>query len=664
MATESRAEAGTVGNGAGSVRRVGEAYTARRTPVDGIVGALHELAARPSADAGRSDAVIALADRLVGLRGDAALADVVPVLASIASLDVPAALHAIGRLRQTEPERPSPQWPELPVLLDRLGDAAVLTGIALAASQEAAADFGRAREAVTPEDEPLALEALGRGESHYWAAAGTLLQAAQRVEEAYGHPGRRTAARASVESAAVVAATIVDDSPAIGALPPRPVAAARLLADLRRLRTPTPVATAQRVLGAEIAHTRPNADTTRRAPRPVGNVPVEYGSTTYAGLLDEIAERSRGREEQAEGFTDLVQLLRGSGLGGFRVPREYGGSGGTLPELLAIIADIAERNPNLAHIVRTHFAFVEARLRSTRSAERERWLREAAAGVLFANLAGELTAAVVGAGARHSTELVDTAAGPRLRGRKFYSTGSPYVDRLAVSASHRDGAVLAVVPVTRAGVHRVGDWDGFGQVLTGSGTTEFTDVEVRPDEIIAGGPASGEAVRYFVLGQIYILAIQTGILRAVVTDGRALLHRRTRTFSNAAATSPVDDPQLHRVLGGLAVWAEAAEALVQSAARALDDATDALVSGAHDPYLAREFALRTAKAKVVLDDVGPRAANAIFDLGGASATRRLYNLDRHWRNLRTVSTHNPAATKARVLGEYLVDPAVEFPALW
>ncbi|WNI14236.1 acyl-CoA dehydrogenase family protein [Actinacidiphila sp. ITFR-21] len=658
-----RAEA-AAGYGAGFAGRAGAVYAARATPVDGHISALRELAARPAADAGRAEAVTALADRLVRLRAGAALADVVPVLASIASLDVPAALRALGGLRRTEPARPSPQWPELPTLLDRLGEAAVLTGIALAASREAAADFGRARGDIAPEDGPLALETLGRQESHFWAAASTLRHAAQRVEEAYGLPGRRAAARASVESAAVVAAASLDRSPAAGALAPRPTAAAGLLADLRRLRTLTPVATAQRVLGAEIAHARPAADTTERVPRPEGNRPVAYGTTAYADVLDEIAERSRGREEQAAGFADLVELLRGSGLGGFRVPREYGGSGGTLPELLAIVTDIAERNPSLAHVVRTHFAFVEARLRSTRSAERERWLREAASGVLFANLAGELTATVVGAGARHSTELVDTAAGPRLRGRKFYSTGSPYVDRLAVSASHRDGTVLAVVPVTRAGVHRLGDWDGFGQVLTGSGTTEFADVEVRPGEIITGGPASGEAVRYFVLGQIYILAIQTGILRAVVTDGRNLLHRRTRTFSNAAASSPVDDPQLHRVLGGIAVWAEAAEALVQSAATALDEATNALVSGAHDPYLAREFALRTAKAKVVLDDVGPRAANAIFDLGGASATRRLYNLDRHWRNLRTVSTHNPAATKARVLGEYLTDPAVEFPALW
>jgi len=33
-------------------------------------------------------------------------------------------------------------------------------------------------------------------------------------------------------------------------------------------------------------------------------------------------------------------------------------------------------------------------------------------------------------------------------------------------------------------------------------------------------------------------------------------------------------------------------------------------------------------------------------------------LDRHWRNAQTVATHNPAAFKARQLGDHLVNGAV------
>ena len=38
-----------------------------------------------------------------------------------------------------------------------------------------------------------------------------------------------------------------------------------------------------------------------------------------------------------------------------------------------------------------------------------------------------------------------------------------------------------------------------------------------------------------------------------------------------------------------------------------------------------------------------------------SATRREFNFDRHWRNARTLVSHNPIAHKARVVGDYLLN---------
>ena len=40
---------------------------------------------------------------------------------------------------------------------------------------------------------------------------------------------------------------------------------------------------------------------------------------------------------------------------------------------------------------------------------------------------------------------------------------------------------------------------------------------------------------------------------------------------------------------------------------------------------------------------------------GASATSRSLNLDRHWRNARTVATHSPLAYKAHVAGNFAVN---------
>lgn len=71
-------------------------------------------------------------------------------------------------------------------------------------------------------------------------------------------------------------------------------------------------------------------------------------------------------------------------------------------------------------------------------------------------------------------------------------------------------------------------------------------------------------------------------------------------------------------------------------------------------YLA-DLAVQIAKAQLVAERLTLSAAQRLFDTGGASATARALNLDRHWRNARTVSSHSPLAYKAHATGNYLVN---------
>ena len=50
-----------------------------------------------------------------------------------------------------------------------------------------------------------------------------------------------------------------------------------------------------------------------------------------------------------------------------------------------------------------------------------------------------------------------------------------------------------------------------------------------------------------------------------------------------------------------------------------------------------------------------QAGERLFDAGGASATSRKHNFDRHWRNLRTIFSHNPLRHKAKVIGDYVLN---------
>jgi alkylation response protein AidB-like acyl-CoA dehydrogenase len=95
--------------------------------------------------------------------------------------------------------------------------------------------------------------------------------------------------------------------------------------------------------------------------------------------------------------------------------------------------------------------------------------------------------------------------------------------------------------------------------------------------------------------------------------------------------------------------------VILAAADAQDDAFASLVDGVPNFDLAHRGSLLAAEAKVIIDEIAPRAATLLFDVGGSSAIKQSEDLDRHWRNIRTLSSHNPTAYKARAVGDYLVN---------
>ena len=243
-----------------------------------------------------------------------------------------------------------------------------------------------------------------------------------------------------------------------------------------------------------------------------------------------------------------------------------------------------------------------------------------------------------------------------LNGTKYYSTGTLYADWIAVAARVEGDLVATVmVPADRAGVSVVDDWDGMGQSRTGTGTTTFTDVVVDPDDVLSRRPrleprAPGDVAFL----QLYLHALVAGILRSVVADATGVVRSRSRTFEHAPAPRAVDDPILHEKVGTLAATAWIAESAVLAAADAVQAATDAAARGEPTDELRIAAALAHCAVKIHLDPASLAAASDLFDVGGASASSRARNLDRHWRNLRTITLHNPASYKAAAIGRHLV----------
>ena len=73
-----------------------------------------------------------------------------------------------------------------------------------------------------------------------------------------------------------------------------------------------------------------------------------------------------------------------------------------------------------------------------------------------------------------------------------------------------------------------------------------------------------------------------------------------------------------------------------------------------------------SQAQLVIIDAALRATTEIFDALGASGVSEDNALDRHWRNARTLASHNPRVYKARILGDWLINgktPVADLAAL-
>ncbi|WGD28312.1 acyl-CoA dehydrogenase family protein [Ancylobacter sp. WKF20] len=369
-------------------------------------------------------------------------------------------------------------------------------------------------------------------------------------------------------------------------------------------------------------------------------------------LFDQIEQGAAERErERILPFAE-VALLREAGYGALRLPRADH-AGLSLRQLLKIVIRLGAADSNVAHIFRNHFSVNELYVRRARDAQGRIWQNAVAGGAVFGLGNIELGAKTAG-GVLPSTTLTPEGEGFRLNGTKYYTTGTLYADYVLVRAATPDERLASVIiPVGRDGIEIVDDWDGIGQRLTASGTGHFRHVRVERAEAVFDADGVGYGHAYSnTLAQLYVTAIVAGIARAVLTDARRLLLGRRRTFYYANAERPADDPLLLGVLGELATDAFAAEAAVLAAAEALDAVAAARDSGRDDPELAHDAALAAAKAKLIADELAIRGGGRIFDLAGASSASRANNLDRHWRNARTLATHNPGVTKAAAIGAF------------
>jgi len=373
----------------------------------------------------------------------------------------------------------------------------------------------------------------------------------------------------------------------------------------------------------------------------------------FRPIFAEIAAEATGRDLARDLPHAAIRRLKEAGFGAVRLPVEQGGKGASLPQFFNLLIELSEADSNVTQALRAHFGFTEDILNTKDPERRALWTGRIARGETAGSAWSE-----IGAGAtleRFATHVAEKDGRLVLNGAKYYTTGSLFADWIDVGATDAAGEGIAVaVRRDAAGVEVVDDWDGFGQVLTASGTTTFRDVAVEPQDIVVDDERFKYGAAFY---QLVHLATLAGIGRAITGDVAKAVAERRRTYTHAAASRSSEDPQVLQVVGRIRAAAYAAGAITLQAARSLERAYEAhFVDDAEAEERANAVAeLEAAQAQTVVSDLILEASTLLFDALGASATKKPAGLDRHWRNARTLASHNPRIYKHRIIGDFAVN---------
>ncbi|OCJ07216.1 SfnB family sulfur acquisition oxidoreductase [Rhizobium sp. AC27/96] len=368
-------------------------------------------------------------------------------------------------------------------------------------------------------------------------------------------------------------------------------------------------------------------------------------------LAEHFASTASDRDSERQLPFAEMDILAQSGLLAITVPEEYGGldvSNATLAEITAILA---QADGSIGQIPQNHFYILEA-LRVDGSEDQKRYFfGRALAGDRFGNALSERGTKTVG---HYNTRITRDGPGYRINGRKFYSTGVLFADWVTVFAlDESDKLVMAFVPKGTEGIDIIDDWDGFGQRTTGSGTTVLNNVYVNADHVVLHHKGFERSTTIGSVGQIIHAGVDLGIARAAFAETLDFVKTKSRPWMDSGVEHASDDPLTITKIGQIAIRLEAATATIERAGRKVDAAQ---VETTEKRVI--EATLAVAAAKVLTTEIAIEATNTLFELAGTSSVKLDLNLDRHWRNARTHTLHDPVRWKYHVVGNYHLNDVI------
>ena len=361
---------------------------------------------------------------------------------------------------------------------------------------------------------------------------------------------------------------------------------------------------------------------------------VEMDSKARLDTIRNIAKafRERAYQHDLEGTFPLENYadLRAVNFPALTIPKKLGGAGISLSEMLRLQSEIAKQDGSTGLAIGWHMGI------SKHLGESNNWdvkLYEAfakdvlAKGALINNAASEPATGSPTRGGRPETTAVKTENGWIINGRKTFTTLSPVLDYIAVSAGIEGSEQVASFLVKRElpGVSIEETWDSIAMAATGSHDLILENVEVREEDL----------AQYLTPGKkdpqgwlLHIPAVYFGLSVAAYEEALNFAN----SYSSNAMTGTVGQfPTVQQKIGQILVKLLAMEYFLFGVAQKWDDA---------DIETRREMGSELSAVKVSIVNDALQVVDIAMRIVGARSLSQKHPLSRIYRDVRA-GLHNP-----------------------
>ena len=380
---------------------------------------------------------------------------------------------------------------------------------------------------------------------------------------------------------------------------------------------------------------------------------------TARQLAAEFALTAVERDERGGTPKTERDALRQSGLLALSIPAQYGGLGARWSDTLSIVREFAKVDSSIAHVFGFHHLMLATVRLFSRPDQWQPWFEQTARKNWFwGNALNPLDT---------RTLVKDFGGWREFSGKKSFCSGASDSEMLIASAVDESAGgklLIAAIPSGRSGITLHNDWNNIGQRQTDSGSASFERVRVEESELLLDpGPLSTPfACLRPLIAQLTFTHMFLGIAEGAFDEARNYTLTETRAWHKSTAEDVRQDPYVLHHYGEFWVALQGVRLLVERAATLLDQAW------AKGPNLSEnergQLAIAIATAKVAASRQGLELCSRLFEVTGARSTHASLRLDRHWRNLRTQSLHDPVDYKLHELGDWALNQSLPIPTFY